>query len=111
MFSVMEPGNEIPPHKGKMKGIFRYQLPLIVPKSGHCYITVNGEQHHYKVGQSFLFDDNVEHSVVNQTDEHRVVLFLDIRKQSGLVVKFFDNFFMKLVEISPRFKRANVGAF
>lgn len=108
MFSVMEPGNEIPPHRGKLRGFLRYQLPLVVPQSGDCVISVGGETRRYQEGQGILFDDNNEHSVVNHSTENRVVLFLDVRKPANAVVTILDKLFMKLVVLSPRFKRTRV---
>jgi len=109
MFSVMEPGNDIPPHQGKMKGLLRYQLPLIVPEENKCSITVNHQLHYYKKGIPILFDDNVLHSAKNEAQSHRVVLFLDIRKKSPSLLRLLDDFCMKLIQWSPKFTKANVG--
>lgn len=108
MFSIMEPGNRIPPHKGELKGIWRYQLPLLVPSKGKCEITVEDQTIAYVTGRGFLFDDNLTHSVINDTNEYRVVLFLDIQKRSNTLVRILDNFCMRLVYLSPKFKKANV---
>lgn len=108
MFSIMEPGNRIPPHRGELKGIWRYQLPLVVPKNGSCRISVEEQSLEYEEAKGILFDDNLTHSVVNDSDEYRIVLFLDIQKQSSTVVRLLDNFCMRLVYLSPKFKRANV---
>lgn len=108
MFSIMEPGNIIPPHKGELKGFYRYQLPLWVPENGECVISVGDRSLAYEKGRGFLFDDNVRHGVVNKTSEYRVVLFLDVRKQAGAWVTRLDRFFMKLVTLSPKFKKAPV---
>lgn len=107
MFSIMEPGNRIPPHRGELTGFLRYQLPLDVPSTGTCAITVGGETRDYKEGESFMFDDTIEHSVVNDTTEPRTVLFLDIQKNSNWLIRKLDNTFMKLIVISPKFKNAN----
>ena len=108
MISVMEPGNTIPPHEGKLQGFVRYQLPLLVPQDGTCRITVGNESLDYKTGESFIFDDINTHSVINHTSQHRVVLFLDIRKKSNSIIRAIDRFLMKLITLSPIFKRANV---
>jgi ornithine lipid ester-linked acyl 2-hydroxylase len=111
MFSIMEPGNKIPPHTGKFKGVLRYQLPLIVPASGNCAITVGGITRAYKKGESILFDDTIEHSVINDSPQIRVILFLDIEKKTNFLVRAIDRFFMKLVVISPKFKRSLIKSF
>lgn len=111
MFSIMEPGNKIPPHTGKFKGVLRYQLPLMVPVNGNCAITVGGITKSYQKGQSILFDDTIEHSVVNDSQQLRAVLFLDIEKRTNFLVRAIDRLFMKLVVISPKFKRSLIKSF
>jgi len=110
MFSIMEAGNCIPPHEGKMRGILRYQLPLIISKNGNCTITVGGEKRVYNVDSPLMFDDNNMHTVQNNTDSYRAILFLDIQKPSNGFIRHLDNFFMKLVQLSPKFRKANVAA-
>lgn len=109
MFSVMEPGNVIPTHEGVMKGILRYQIPIHLSVNGECRISVNGQPRTYQLGQAIMFDDNNPHTVINNTDDHRVILFLDIQKSSSALVRRLDIFFMKLIIYSPKFKQANVG--
>ena len=108
MFSIMEPGNTIPPHKGELKGIWRYQLPLVVPSKGRCRISVEEQSLDYQAGRGLLFDDNLTHSVINDSDEYRIILFLDIQKQASSWIRILDNFCMRLVYWSPKFKKANV---
>jgi len=108
MISVMEPGNSIPAHRGKLRGFIRYQLPLLVPTDGTCQISVGNDTLDYQQGVSFLFDDNNTHSVVNLSSESRVVLFLDIRKKTHGLIRSIDRLLMKLVTLSPKFKKAKV---
>jgi aspartyl/asparaginyl beta-hydroxylase (cupin superfamily) len=82
MFSVLHPGKIIPAHTGPYKGVLRYHLALIVPKNPkQCRIYVNNISYNWKKGEDVLFDDTFLHSVKNESDETRVVLFLDIKKQ------------------------------
>lgn len=111
MFSIMEPGNVIPPHAGKLRGFLRYQLPIVVPASPGCAITVNGETRVYEAGKGFMFDDNLVHSVTNATSEYRLVLFLDIYKPANILVRAVDGFFMQLVALSPKFRAAAGRAY
>lgn len=88
MFSVLPPGKHIPPHEGPYKGVLRYHLGLIVPEDyKKCSILVNGKQYNWKTGCDVLFDDTFKHSVTNDTDQTRVVLFLDIQRR-------FNNIFL-----------------
>lgn len=82
MFSILHPGKIIPPHRGIYNGVLRYHLALKTPKDNDkCYIVVNNIKYHWKEGNDIIFDDFYTHYVKNETDECRVVLFLDIKKQ------------------------------
>jgi beta-hydroxylase len=76
-FSVLEPGAHIPEHRGRVRGLLRGQLALIVPKEREkCTLWVDGKPHHWEEGRMMVFDDTYRHEVHNQTDEYRVVLLL-----------------------------------
>ena len=79
MFSILSPGKSIPPHRGPYKGVLRYHLALKVPQDyENCKIRVGDSWQYWQQGKSILFDDTYEHEVTNNTQEERVVLFLDI---------------------------------
>jgi ornithine lipid ester-linked acyl 2-hydroxylase len=78
MFSILAPGKHIPPHTGAYKGVLRYHLGLIVPQpEERCRIRVGNEVRHWSEGKSMIFDDSHNHEVWNDTDSHRVVLFVN----------------------------------
>jgi ornithine lipid ester-linked acyl 2-hydroxylase len=106
MFSILEPQVKIPAHTGKLSGILRYHLALIVPATGQCYFEVNGEKYYWKEGEGILFNDTYLHSVANNSNEYRVVLFLDIKKQSSRPVQAINNFILYIVKLSPGFRSA-----
>src|SRR5262249_12937981 len=70
----------IPPHDGPYKGVLRYHLGLMVPNApvDTVGIRVGGETHGWREGSSLVFDDTYQHEAWNETDETRVVLFLDV---------------------------------
>jgi aspartyl/asparaginyl beta-hydroxylase (cupin superfamily) len=77
-YSMMEPNSKIAPHVGHNKGLIRILLPLKVPKiKEKCFIVVNGEKRIFEECNSLVFDDYYEHYVVNNTNEDRIVLFID----------------------------------
>jgi ornithine lipid ester-linked acyl 2-hydroxylase len=80
MFSILAPGKRIPPHDGPYKGVLRYHLGLIVPDAPveQVGIRVGDETRGWREGASLVFDDTYEHSAWNDTDETRVVLFVDV---------------------------------
>ncbi len=77
-FSILSAGKYIPEHRGPYKGLLRYHLALIVPdKKENCWIRVYDKLTHWELGKSLVFDDSYPHEVWNDTDQQRVVLFVD----------------------------------
>ncbi|GAB4155578.1 MAG: aspartyl/asparaginyl beta-hydroxylase domain-containing protein [Cyanobacteria bacterium J069] len=80
-FSILAPGKHIPLHRGKHKGLIRYHLGLKVPEPReNCRIEIDGQTAYWEEGKSLIFDDTYYHQVWNDTDDYRVVLFLDIAR-------------------------------
>jgi aspartyl/asparaginyl beta-hydroxylase (cupin superfamily) len=80
-FSILAPGYHIPPHHGVSKGLLRCHLALMVPQQrDRCVIRVDDQVLQWEEGKCMVFDDTYEHEVWNDTDEQRVVLFLDIER-------------------------------
>lgn len=93
MFSILEPGKYIPPHKGPSTACLRYHLGLSIPKDKqNCYIMVNDEKFVWQEGESLIFDDTYVHSVHNNTKEPRIILFIDIQRPTNSVATFITNF-------------------
>jgi aspartyl/asparaginyl beta-hydroxylase (cupin superfamily) len=77
MFSALNPHTRIPSHYGPMNGVLRAHLPLIVPR-GKCGIRVADETRSWEEGRLLVFDDSFDHEVWNDSDETRIVLFLNV---------------------------------
>ena len=78
-FSVLLPHKHIPPHTGIWKGVLRYHLALRTPADETAArIRVGSRIEHWRDGRSLIFDDTFEHEVWNDSDEIRVVLFVDV---------------------------------
>ena len=81
MFSILSPRKHILDHRGPYKGVLRYHLGLIVPEdAAACRIRVGDDIRHWEEGKSLIFDDTFNHEVWNDTDETRVVLFVDVMR-------------------------------
>jgi aspartyl/asparaginyl beta-hydroxylase (cupin superfamily) len=76
MFSALAPHTEIPPHHGETNARLVVHLPLIVPPK--CTYRVGFEHREWRVGEILIFDDTLEHTARNDSDELRVVLIFDI---------------------------------
>jgi beta-hydroxylase len=80
-FSILAPRAHIPEHTGPYGGVLRYHLGLIVPRQKEaCRIRVDSDVVHWEEGRSIVFDDTYPHEVWNDTDEERVVLFVDFAR-------------------------------
>jgi beta-hydroxylase len=102
MFSILAPRKHILPHRGPYKGILRYHLGLIVPKDKEdCRIRVGSEIRHWEEGKSLLFDDTYDHEVWNDTDETRVVLFVDIIRPLPFPESLINKLIIKAIAFSP----------
>jgi beta-hydroxylase len=106
-FSILAPGKHIPPHRGFWKGVLRYHLGLIVPnQADRCWIRVGGEVRCWQEGGSLVFDDTFEHEVRNDTDEERVVLFVDFERPLPPAASTFNRGVIKLISNLPEIRRA-----
>ncbi len=80
-FSILAPGYHIPAHRGITKAVLRVQLGLKIPKDRqNCTMRVDNVNFSWQEGKCVVLDDSYEHEVHNNTDEERVILFLDVNR-------------------------------
>jgi ornithine lipid ester-linked acyl 2-hydroxylase len=102
MFSILSPGKHILDHRGPYKGVLRYHLGLIVPKEKEaCRIRVGEDFRHWEEGKSMIFDDTYNHEVWNDTDETRVVLFVDVLRPLPEPESLINRAIVKAIGYSP----------
>jgi aspartyl/asparaginyl beta-hydroxylase (cupin superfamily) len=108
-FSVLEPHQYIAPHFGYYKGFLRYHLGVIIPDDnadGCCYLRINpnpadnalrdrslidrGELYYWKNGEGVMFDDTYLHDARNNSDEIRVILWLDLARKLPWYLHLFN---------------------
>jgi len=77
-FSILRGSTDIHPHTGFTDKVLRCHLALKVPHG--CAIIVGDEPRRWQEGKCLIFDDTVEHSAYNKSNEERVVLLLDFNK-------------------------------
>ncbi|MFP4133045.1 MAG: aspartyl/asparaginyl beta-hydroxylase domain-containing protein [Halothece sp.] len=99
-FSILFPHKHIPEHRGPYKGVLRYHLALKVPQQG-CQIRVGNETRSWEEGKSLVFDDTLPHEVWNQSDEIRVVLFVDVVRPMKFPFSLLNQIIIKLISWSP----------
>jgi len=101
-FSILSPGKHIPPHRGPYNGLLRVHLGLIIPEqASQCRIEVGEELRHWQQDRCLVFDDTYKHQVWNDTQEQRVVLFLDVQRPMTLPGRLLNRVVLKLIQWSP----------
>jgi hypothetical protein len=81
VISRLPPGKQIPTHKDHLGGLpmfySRYQVPLVSAEDVifHC----GDEQLSLVPGNAYWFDNTIEHSVVNDSQDDRLSMIIDIR--------------------------------
>jgi ornithine lipid ester-linked acyl 2-hydroxylase len=102
MFSILSPHKHILDHRGPYKGVLRYHLGLIVPRDAPaCRIRVGEDIRHWEQGESMIFDDTYNHEVWNDTDETRVVLFVDVLRPLPSPWSQINHVIVKAIGYSP----------
>ena len=96
-FSILDPGKSVPEHEGPYLGYLRYHLGLRVPKNNPPKIVVNGQDHVWKEGEGVLFDDSWPHKVINESDELRAVLIVDVRRPMPVTANAVNKFVTEVV--------------
>jgi ornithine lipid ester-linked acyl 2-hydroxylase len=102
MYSILEPGKHLPPHRGPYNGVLRLHLGLIVPEPREQLgIRVDKKIYCWKEGEAVVFDDAYEHEAWNRTPHTRVVLFVDFRKPLRFPANFLNWLLLSLAVFTP----------
>jgi len=77
---------------------FRYHLGLLTPNSGNCYLCVDGVRYAWWDGEAVMLDETYLHYAKNETDQNRIILFLDVKRPVRLfLVDWLNEGFSRLV--------------
>ena len=101
LFSVMEPGTHIKPHRGVFNGVLRYHLGIVVPDSEEVFINIDNNKTYWHEGRSFIFDDTLLHEAINNSTERRVVLIIDYIKPLPYVLNLVNKMIINIIKKSP----------
>jgi ornithine lipid ester-linked acyl 2-hydroxylase len=102
MFSILEPGKRLPPHRGPYNGVLRLHLGLLIPEPRErLAIRVGPEQRHWAEGRVLIFDDAYEHEAWNDTPRVRVVLFVDFEKPLRFPANLLNRLLLRLAIFTP----------
>jgi aspartate beta-hydroxylase len=80
--SFLAPRKHIPSHRGPFRGIMRFHLGLVIPRQADgrpaTVMMINHQEKRITDGEGMLWDDTYFHEVMNNADEARVALLLDV---------------------------------
>ena len=83
IFSRLGPNTRLQPHHGwasLANEVLRSHMGIVVPASGKSGVEVEGEFKQVQPGEWLTFDDSKSHIGVNDTQEDRIVLLVDINR-------------------------------
>lgn len=109
MFSIFEPGKRLPPHRGPYNGVLRFHLGLMVPKSGDIGIKVADQVCRWEEGKALIFDDAYRHEAWNNSNEVRVVLFVDFAKPERFPGNLLNGLMLKIARFLPFIREGYVA--
>lgn len=102
MFSILDPGKRIPPHRGPYNGVLRLHLGLLVPEPRAALaIRIGPELCHWQEGRALVFDDAYEHEAWNASAGERVVLFVDFEKPLAFPANLLNGLLLRLAVFTP----------
>ena len=128
-FSVLEPNQHIQPHYGYYKGFIRYHMGVMVPRNNAdecCWIRVNadpddnaaddkglidrGERYFWHDGEGVMLDDTFMHEAANDSDEVRVILFLDVARRMPWYLDLFNRLVLFVIHREASVRRIREAA-
>lgn len=80
LFALLPGNSKLGEHRDPFAGSLRYHLGLMTPNSDECRIYVDGEPYSWRDGEAVVFDETYIHSVKNDTDKPRLILFCDVAR-------------------------------
>ncbi|TSE05284.1 aspartyl/asparaginyl beta-hydroxylase domain-containing protein [Mesorhizobium intechi] len=80
--SFLAPRKHIPSHRGPFRGIMRFHLGLVIPRQADgrpaTIMMIDHQERRITDGEGMLWDDTYPHEVMNNADEARIALLLDV---------------------------------
>jgi aspartate beta-hydroxylase len=105
--SFLAPRKHIPVHRGPFRGVLRFYLVLSMPRATDgrpaAVLKIAGAEHRLADGEFLLWDDTFPHEVINDSDEIRTVLLLDVwRRGMPLDMRLLSRLLIFIVRVMVR---------
>ena len=104
LWSVLEPGAELPEHSGGNAGVLRYHLG--VAARGNTALRVADTLVPYRDGAGVLFDDTAPHAAWNHGPARRVTLFCELLRPLPAPASWGNRAVQRLLALDPRYRLA-----
>jgi beta-hydroxylase len=104
LWSVLEPGTELPAHVGPNAGVLRYHLT--VQGDGTAALQVADTVVPYVAGEAVLFDDTATHAAWNRGTTDRVSHFCEILRPVRGRAQLANRAMQRLLALDRRYRRA-----
>jgi aspartate beta-hydroxylase len=107
--SILAPRKHIPRHRGPFRGIVRFHLGLQIPRQADgnpaTVMVIDGQERRIADGECMLWDDTFPHEVMNNADEARIALLLDVwRPHMPLDMKILSHLIIHAVRLGMRYR-------
>ncbi|BCG94254.1 aspartyl/asparaginyl beta-hydroxylase domain-containing protein [Mesorhizobium sp. 131-2-1] len=107
--SFLAPRKHIPRHRGPFRGIMRFHLGLVIPKQADgrpaTVMMINHQEKRIADGECMLWDDTFPHEVMNNADQARVALLLDVwRPRMPLDMEILSRLIVRGVQTGMRYR-------
>jgi aspartate beta-hydroxylase len=107
--SFLAPRKHIPRHRGPFRGIMRFHLGLQIPKeaSGRpaTIMMIDDQEYRISDGECLLWDDTFPHEVMNNSDEPRIALLLDVwRPNMPVDMEILSRIIVSAVQVGMRYR-------
>lgn len=104
LWSLMEPGTELPEHTGPNAGMLRYHLGIRCNQDsalqvGDTIVT-------YRDGEGVLFDDTAPHAAWNRGSEPRITLFCEIERPLDGYNAMMNRMVQRVISLDSRYRNA-----
>jgi beta-hydroxylase len=104
LWSVLEPGTELPEHSGGNAGVLRYHLG--VATNDETALRVADTVVPYREGVGVLFDDTVAHAAWNRGSARRVTLFCELLRPLPAPASWANLAVQELLALDHRYRLA-----
>lgn len=108
LFSVLDPGAEIPDHSGPNAGVLRYHLG--VDCGADAGLRVVDAVVAYRDGEGVLFDDTATHAAWNRGDRPRVTLFCEVYRALPPRARIRNRVVQRVLSLDRRYRQAPARA-